>query len=145
MIKIRDAGWATCERLRDGKVCGKPSRNRNGKGCSTCINRDSQAKDPEFATLSKEVYYERHYKKALERAKDYYWRDPDKQCARVKAWREANKDKVKAYERNRTEARRLARQATGGNLADQQQSILPPTRPSADVVIDSGRKTEVGA
>lgn len=80
------------------------------------MNRDCQAKNPEKYAEKKKQYYQKHYDKALERARDYYWRDPDKQCRRTQAWRAANKDKVQAYERNRRAKRRVAQEATGGNL-----------------------------
>ena len=98
-----------CLRERDGKVCGKPSRCPNGKTCNACYNRVWREKRPERDREIKQAYRDRNPGRTKELWDAYYAKNRTERLLASAIYRHENAEKVKAYERKRYAARRVAR------------------------------------
>ena len=101
--------WRTCERIRDGKVCGNKSRRMNGRTCSTCYSADWKRRNAQLDKLNREIYYLEHCEKMKAAARARYWADPESSKERAAAWQRQNKERDNAR-------RRAKRKAARGNL-----------------------------
>lgn len=119
-----DESWKTCERMRNGVVCGNKSRRKGGKTCSTCYARIWKENNKDYEKLVRQVLYLKNYDKVQKKMKERYWADPEAARKRSGEWQKANREHCNAYQRARRAQARESKEHLARELAPDQASTV---------------------